>query len=470
MKNGFHYSRRAADLSYLDPSNPNLSCPKSKFNHLEEAGYILITYSCLISMALIIFAAGYLHFQANQVRQIEREICSIKAFYIAQAGLQQSARSYKGQKLVLPDPNTPFGDGRYTPSIKSVGTSGTGIRVTGACGMKDGSLVVKRTLEATITPPPPPPPPPPTEPKQETPFKGAVYTYTTPTFATIAGTIDGKKSSYSIRSSEAIPTELFKNSRIELIGPVQQWDTQRSDPNNYTDYKNLESKLKEKEKIFSNINNNSNKNMGNRTGQKGKLNFVDLKDRTTASTIGEYQYSVNPDGTTLGTAQLNITVPGTYELPAGTYYLTGLDMIGGSTLTGAGAVTILCVGNVRLSSGAVIQGYQGQSRNFSLECYRKSVQQILEINIEPNCQFTGTILAPSCNFLFHEGVNFKGGIIVGNVRLALFKSGGSSWRIEYDEALAPQKPPEPEDGQGQGQVQSASLINWQEVNVDPSHP
>ena len=468
MKNGFHYSRRAADLSYLDPSNPDLSCPKSKFNHQEEAGYILITYSCLISMALIIFAAGYLHFQANQVRQIEREICSVKAFYIAQAGLQQAARSYKGQKLVLPAPNTPFGDGRYTPSVKSVGTSGTCMRVTGACGMKDGSLVVKRTLEATIPPPPPPPPKPESKQEQETPFKGAVYTHTTPTFAAIAGTIDGKKSSYSIRSSEAIPTELFKNSRIELIPPnsVQAWNTKLSDPNNYTDYVGLNSMLKDQERSRCNINNNSNEKIGphDRTVRGGEL---DIKDHTTRSKIGKYTYVVNPDGT-LDTAQLNITVPGgTYELPAGTYYLTKLDMAIGSTLTGAGPVTILCISNVRLPSGAVIQGYQGQSKNFSLECYRRGAQP-LEINIEPNCQFIGTILAPYCNFIFHEGINFKGGIIVGNVQLALYKSGGSSWRIEYDEALAPQKP-EPEGGQGQGQSASPPT-NWQEVNVDPNQP
>ena len=58
-----------------------------KFN--IKAGYILIVYSSLISFALILFAGAYLSFQENQVRQLEREISSIKAFYIAQAGLKK---------------------------------------------------------------------------------------------------------------------------------------------------------------------------------------------------------------------------------------------------------------------------------------------------------------------------------------------------------------------------------------------
>ena len=166
------------------------------------SGYILIIYSCLISFALILFAGAYLGFQENQIRQMEREISSIKAFYIAQAGLKKIAG------LNETELEEDFGGGSY--EVISAMEEYTSV------GQFKG---VKRTLQADIE-------------REGTEtggyFEGAVYVHHDFGTMNLPGFIDGKNSSYALQIGDIIISrELFL---LTLKGPIIQ-RTQRSGPN-----------------------------------------------------------------------------------------------------------------------------------------------------------------------------------------------------------------------------------------------
>ncbi len=470
MKNGFHYSGRAANLSYL-----NLSYPK--FNHKKEAGYILITYACLISFALIIFAAGYLRFQVNQVRQIEREICSVKAFYIAQAGLQKILRGY-AQNPPLDDTFDEGAKGEYHGKLLQ---DPSRIRVTGKCGMKDSSVVVARTLEATVRQEIKPP---------FTPSALYVHSADNTHFYNLPGTIDGK-TSFALQCPDKISTELFNSVPIYLKSGYGDQEKAflkqplNPDPKGVDYYQRIEYDVRDcfREMIYYVDTNNTSVQLKQSPFKKVTnprqcapdkgydICYADVSDsaRCFIDANAYYGYRKVPGGgdwRSVDSAEL--TVKELCKLPGGNYYLTNLELSDAATLRGSNdlnnskPVIIICSGNVVLGANATIKGYGNppQAKNFSLRCFTRS--SIMEIN--ENCQFIGTILAPNCHLILHRNVKITGSVVVDSIE---FKGSGSlqaPWFIEFDEAssLWPIEFVRDSDSTSSSTI-VRFLTNWQEL-------
>ena len=462
MKNGFHYSGRAANLSY------------PQFNHQEESGYILITYSCLISVALIIFAAGYLHFQVNQVRQIEREICSIKAFYIAQAGLHKILRGIS-QNPVLDDA---FDEGRYHGEVVE-DSSGTRIRVTGQCAMKDNSVTVARTLEATVSSEIEPPFIPP-----------ALYVHTASKtrFYNLPGTIDGGEA-YALQCPEKISTELFDSVPIYLKSKQKNPFLMKALNPDVDYYHRIEYDLTDdfRNKIFYVDTNATNAPLKllpykrvtdprqcTQTQTKTyDICYADVSDSAKCYTDANAYYGFKKlagggDWRSVDSAEL--TVKKFCKLPGGNYYLTKLALSDYAVLGGIDngkPVVIICSGNVTFGANATIAGYGNppQARNFSLRCF--AVSNTIEIN--ENCRFIGTIIAPNCHLILHRNVKITGNVVVDSIE---FKGSGSQqtpWLIEFDKGCSLWPLEFVRETDSPSAKGSRFLINWQEIrNQDQS--
>jgi len=439
MKNGFHYSGRAANLSYL-----NLSYPQ--FNHHEEAGYILIIYCCLITFALIIFAAGYLRFQENQARQTEREICSVKAFYIAQAGLQKILRGF-AQNPPLDDT---FDEGEYHGKTLA---NPSRIRVTGQYGMKDNSVVVKRTLEATViqdikspfTPP-------------------ALYVNDEPRFSNLPGTIDGK-SSYALQSENAIHTELFGGVPIYLLSAhnppyLRDHKLMSDDPkDNGNYYIGIENKIKEMLNAVDTSTMNTQLKQNPFIPAPKPKQYGDY-DEYYSDSNNNYYCRKGGDGGWNSVELAELIVKTKCELPGGDYYLTKLELKDNATLKGKNdkPIRIICTGSVMFGNNATIIGYGvlgQQAKNFSLRCYRIGTT----IEIKENCRFIGSILAPNCKLILSPRVNIIGSIVVRYLEFKITGSNNDPWLIEFDESAGLW----PIEFSKTSATSSYSLTNWQEL-------
>jgi len=391
----------------------------------NKAGYILIVYSSLISFALILSAWAYLSFQENQVRQLEREISSIKAFYVAQAGLKKI--SYLNN-TELSDPD--FGAGSY--DVKSENEQYISV------GEVRG---VKRTLRADIE-------------KGEEGyfgyFEGAVYVHNLFTISRMPGTINGK-SSYAIQSGSIISTAQCKNYRIIF----------KCDSHNCViqdkireDYSKIHQWIKEEGIDFSYINKNDNSKIiaprEHTLSKSGNLSVYNIEARK----IGIYNYTLNSNKTIITSAYLTVTSGKTLLLSEGNYYLTDLILEEDAKLIVSGPVKILCIHELRLNKDAKINIQENESPGDPTEFYwiglNKSTRKtpLPKIELFSKSEFYGTILAPYWQFVIRDGVKLEGAVFVHNFG---FYPGSTKlpWNITFDDRLLAQ--------------QSSVISNWKEV-------
>ncbi|MEW5803862.1 MAG: hypothetical protein AB1847_17345 [bacterium] len=458
MKNGFHYPRRAVNLSY------------QKFNHQEEAGYILLTYSFLISFTVIMFAVGYLNYQENQIRLIEREIWSTRAFYIAQAGLYRAAREISRNPEVTSGEDS-FDEGTYRWEKDT--EDPLRLRAIGQYGSPDGSRVVQRTLEARISQG--------REPALDSP---ALYVHERPLFSNLPGIIDGG-ANYALQSSDVIRTELFdwipialesgkdspylgkqdligKDGKTNFYNEIESWiRSQLAVQNPYRDPNSLNYPLKKApsftqdpipqrykegpyEKVYTDSDNFPNNNFYgikilNTTGWKA-VEYADLIVRNEQRGL---------------------------QLPGGNYYLKKLEVKNNTVLKAEKGkeVILVCDGNVIFGIKSHV-GESGQAKNLSLRCYRTGSV----IEIRENCEFFGTILAPHCHLILWPGVKLAGSFVVRSLEFRLSGNTRVPWSITYDKDCrfwANDIDPNP------SQEDSLSLTDWhefKEINDNPSSP
>lgn len=449
MRDGFYFSRKSANLPY------------PQFKHQEEAGYILIISSCLISFTLILLAAGYLGLQANQLLLLEREICSTRAFYIAQAGLKKIARDPDALlKDLSQEPwQGSFGEDETYQGKKVPGSNPARVIVTGAC-RTEGGHIVRRTLEAALS----------SAGGGGLPFTlPAVYVESEPSFSAIPGEIIGKyleaekKYSLAIQSAGKIKTELFdtipidfRDEYLSFVNLGCQKGVNCKPEDNY--YKTIERALGEEGNALKLLlNTSTNARLTQPPLVKEKNPDYDWYYRDAARNI-EYR-GMTGSGKGIG-ARSEIVVHRDYNLPEGTYYLTWLELKPNARLRGEGKVKIFCVGDVLLGANSQI-GDSNHIGNFSLLSYSSGGYNPV-ITLQEQSSVFGSILAPGCSLIVYAGVNIRGGIIVWSMRnFNLEGSSSRPWRISYDQAF--------EDAVSGFNKPSGNflLANWRELK-DPN--
>ncbi|MEW6382210.1 MAG: hypothetical protein AB1611_21820 [bacterium] len=421
MRDSFYYSRKAANLPY------------PQFNQREEAGYILIISSCLISFTLILLAAGYLSLQANQVYQLEREICSIRAFYIAQAGLKKIARDPDAlQKNLSQEPWLgSFGEDETYQGEKVPDSNPVRIVVSGACRTEDGHIV-RRILEATLSPG-----------RRELPFTlPAVYVESEPSFAVIPGDIYGKcldidknKYSLAIQSAGRIRNELFYTIPTYFhdefisfltLGCNQGVNCRSED--NY--YRKMETRHEEEGNgLRLLLPTTTNAALTKSPLLPGRDPEYDWYYHDATNNI-EYRGTA---GNARGTgARAEVVVNHEYNLSEGNYYLTRLELRPDARLKGTGKVKIFCVGDMLLGKNSQI-GDPNHIGNLTILGY--SIGDNPQFRLQENCRVYGSILAPGCELLMQAGVDIRGGIVAWSMTNDLQGSSRRPWKIAFDPAF-----------------------------------
>ena len=390
----------------------------------SESGYVLIVYSCVLSFVLILFALGYMSFQENQIFQLDREISSIKAFYIAQAGLKKVAKSY--DDISLPLNNEPFGGGQYTvtkigagPTHKSQGT------------FKN----VTRTLVLDIE-----------ENKMDYLFEGIINSVKFAINSKAA--LRCNNANYTLKTEDSIgPNQLddyfygitSKDCRDKIIDACE--DDLRSE------HHNIWRSLKDKRKNLQIFDPDDPKIGHNILIEMiKKFNGYDedreLYDGTYNFDGGKYDFNTSEEEDKIKIDSAILTITGNKaRLPAGIYYLNRLEITQNKRLNIDGQVKIFLYSDRK--SYELLVGYNssinkdGDSRHFTFQAIpNSSNRRYLEtdmpsLDLRGKSVFCGTILAPYCYFQINQGVNFTGAVLA-----AKFSTAGSSYfTMSFDDKL-----------------------------------
>lgn len=418
-----------------DTEKTTLCC---KFNN--KAGYILIVYSSLISFALILFAGAYLSFQENQVRQLERGISSIKAFYIAQAGLKKI--SYLNNIELKED----FGAGRY--EVTSVFGDGRTEYTSEGWYPRDvkSHIWVKRTLKADIIG------------KQDTGsdwgvyyrdkyIEGAVYVHNDFSTINLPGLIDGKDSSYALQTGDIVISDPFYRN-IKFRGPI----IQRTKRDEYIKIWNEFYDLLYKDDIRS-IDKNDNSKIIEHTSSNIKQ-WLDL---------GGAEYYFNIGSGEIKTARLIVKKNKTYTLPSGNYFLEKLTVEQGARLRVSGPVTIFLysrqhTNDFKLQKNGSINkdGNPGDFTLLGFNRYKRNTP-LPVVEMFKSSQLYGIILAPYYQFIIHEGAKIEGSLIAHNF-IMWYKEDTEPppWEIIYADLSQ-------SGGTGGGSSSFSDIRNWKEV-------
>lgn len=463
MRDGFYYSysRKMANPPYF------------QLNHQGEAGYALIVFSWCIFFILVLLIAGYLSLQANQIDQIEREICSIKAFYIAQAGLKKIAKDPRLQQ----DPNLML-TGSFGKNDKIYDEAYRGkldrsskppcLLVTGMCQTKDKHIVAQRTLKAEIG-----------STSGGLPFPApAVYIKEDPSFSAIPGDIYGKcldaergKYSIAIQSGGKIKTELFNTIPIkfhdEFLSFVEL-GCKQGEKCELKDwwYPKIETKQREEGERFRislNIQLSNPQSLDPNAPNYWLTQPPMIKDSDPAYNCYYHDPADNIEyrgraGGVKGSGMLaELLVKREYVLHEGNYYFTKIELQPNAKLKIKGKVKIFCTNEMRLGKSSQI-GDPNQIGNLSLRSYSTgSWNPTMYFN--EKSKFFGIILVPRCEMILYSGeIYIQGGIVAWRMRD--FKLQGTSmrpWRIEFDPAF------EQVLSEFGGESGAPVLANWREL-------
>jgi len=234
-------------------------------------------------------------------------------------------------------------------------------------------------------------------------FKGAVYVDNDFGTINLGGLIDGKDSSYSLQTGDAVPSAPL-HWNIIFKGPVIQ--RKKRD-----DYRSIWNKLKDEYRVIKVIVNNDNANIVEHNISNSRQ-WLDLGS-------AKYYFNMNNSGEIV-TATLIVKKNKTYTLPSGNYFLKKLELEEGAQLNVSGPVTIFLYSTqgsdyLRLEEDASINK-NGNPGDFSLLGFNKYVYNRPSPMIEmfKGSQLNGTILAPYYLFIIREGARLEGALLVHN--------------------------------------------------------
>lgn len=397
----------------------------------KDEGYILILYVSMMAFALIIFVAIYMRFQEKQIWQLEREISSIKAFYIAQAGLRKSANSDGaaltenfggGQFKVAKSNDILYSIGTHKgisrtlraaidipikDTVKIYFTSAFEMNKSSTIGEWDSNNIAKGGNAVS--------------------FNEAVYIHSDFHLAKIPGEICSSTTN-PVKCGAIISTaqrnlydiSFYKNNIKVEARPLESNDNQK-----YIDEWNAIKREVRTDPIYRDLRNNNNDEGIIAHTAANKNRVISIKNNS-GSEVATYKY--NSNGTILTLAILTIKANREFTLPKGIYYLTELYLQEGATLTGPGNDPLIEIIGFNDDTGAT-----------------------KTINFDQYAKFCGTLKAPYWVFsLNNGGVKIKGALFVHDFQLYNSVTyPPPRWHIEY--------------GDDSSQEENVKLSDWREI-------